>query len=52
MIFQTIGFVGLIFGKDGGSHATVWKILVYVGFGVGLPAGCVYFVLRALDKHR
>ena len=52
VIFQTLGFVGLFFGQDQGSHAAVWNVLVAVGFGIGLPAACFYFVLWFVLKRR
>jgi hypothetical protein len=51
-VFQTLGFVGLIAGQDQGSHAAIWSVFVAVGFGVGLPAGCVYFLLRWRSRRR
>jgi len=51
-VFQTIGFAGLIFGKDRGSHALVWRCLTIIGFSVGVCGAVVYFVLLVHLRRR
>jgi cyanate permease len=48
--FQAVGFVGIL-GNDYLGASWIWLALATVGFGVGIPAMCAFFVLRTRARR-